>query len=120
MSLPLSVSSLPMAIVVVPLTTPVLDDEHELARRVVVNAPPFALVMFATFAVVVTEPVGPSVPCVLTSSCPVVRNVAGPTVAVADGRVADCGVPVAGSVTVGAGPRWLGGPPKRPTVREYP
>jgi hypothetical protein len=52
---------------------------------------------------------------VLTVNWPEVKNVAGPYVALPVGAVAviPLAEPDAGSVTVGVGPRVLGGPPKR-------
>jgi hypothetical protein len=67
---------------------------------------------------VVTEPPVPVVPRVLTSNLPEEKMIAGPYCAVPEAAVAVIGLaePLAGSVTVGAGPRTPGGPPKRLTL----
>lgn len=66
----------------------------------------------------VTDPPVPVVPCVLTPSGPEENWMAGPYCALPVGAVAVIGKaePPGGSVTVGAGPRTLGGPPKSPTL----
>ena len=73
-------------------------------------------------AVLVTDPVGPVDPWVVTVSGPEVKKVAGPTLPNPDGAVAVCGLfdPSAAKVTVGVGPVMMGGPPNRPTDRKKP
>ena len=116
-SSPLSVWSTPFVIVVAP-PVPLSEAEHVASKEVAVKISPMALVMLLTVALLVTDPVGPGVPWVLTVISPEVKNRAGPAPATPDGAVAVIGAPdpPAGSVTVGVGTVTLGGPPKRPTL----
>ena len=68
----------------------------------------------------VADPLGPVVPRVLTVIGPEVKTIAGPYRASPVAAVAVIGTaePPAGSVTVGAGPRGIGAPPKRLTLLE--
>ncbi len=121
-----------MVIVVEPLT-PVPDAVHELATDVSglvpgglklssPNTSERDVLTSAMLVEVVTDPVGPRLPEVLTVIWPELKKVAGPTTALPDGSVAVCGLldASAASVTVGAGPRMFGGPPKRPTLAKQP
>jgi len=71
------------------------------------------------FVALATDPVGPVVPWVTTSSGPEEKKVAGPLAAYPVGADAVTGAaePPGGSVTEGAGPCVATGPPKRLTLR---
>ena len=123
----MSISSTPLLIVTEPLTTPVADVEHvavtagsPLAVGLASKAPPFVTSMSPMVEVLVTDPSGPTVPWVLTLRLVPSKKIAGPTCGLATERVSDTFPPPGGSVTIGSGPRWLAGPPKRPTLRKYP
>jgi len=75
---------------------------------------------FAMLDELVTDPVGPIVPCVLTSSRPEEKIVAGPASARADAALAVWGLFEAldASVTVGVGPAGKHGMPKALTTHE--
>ncbi len=66
----------------------------------------------------VTDPVGPVVPCVLTVIGPELKRLAGPYCTLPVGAVAVIGMaePPGGSVTVGVGPIGGWGEPKRVTL----
>jgi len=118
-SSPLSVCNMPPVMTVEPLM-PVSDAEQLLRTSVAVKTSPCKFVRFWTRAELITDPVAPGVPWVLTSICPEVKNRAGPAPACPVAAVAVIGVaePPGGSETVGVGPLILGGPPKRPTLEK--
>jgi hypothetical protein len=98
--------------------TPVSVAVHVLEAAVAVKISLPDVLMFWMVEVLVTEPLGPSVPWVLTVIGPELKRTAGPTWTRPDGALAVIGTaePVAGSVTEGSGPRTLGGPPNRLTL----
>jgi hypothetical protein len=104
-SSPLSVWSVPLVIVVEPLT-PVSDAVQVLARLLAVRFSCVDALTFAMFAELVTDPVGPSVPDVLTPIAPEEKIVAGPESARADAALAFWGLfdPLDASVADGVGP----------------
>jgi hypothetical protein len=118
-SSPLSVWSVPLVIVVEPLT-PVSDAVQVLARLLAVRFSCVDALTFAMFAELVTEPVGPSVPEVLTLIAPEEKMVAGPESARAEGALAVCGLfdPLDASVTDGVGPGGVQPIPKAETEQE--
>jgi hypothetical protein len=105
---PLSVSSVPPVIVVEPLT-PDAEAVQVLWSWLAVNTSFLEVLTLLIVAVLVTEPLGPMVPCVLTSIWPLVKIVAmppGPACTLPDAAVALCGLFEASgaSVTTGVGP----------------
>lgn len=101
--------------IVVDPVTPLSDALQVPATFVAVKTSFPDLPTLLMLAELVTEPLGPMLPWVLTSSRSELKIVAGPYWAEADGAVAVMGAaePPGGSVTLGAGPRLLNGPPKR-------
>ena len=73
-------------------------------------------------AVLVTDPPGPVVPCVVTVIGPELNTVAGPytTLPVAAEALIGAAEPPDGNVTSGAGPRVLSGPENKLTLPKYP
>jgi len=116
-------------IVVVPVT-PVEDPVHELVTVAAVKTSAPEVLVVEMLVEVVTDPVGPGVPWVLTVIGPDVKMMPGPYRAspVAAEAVTGTTEPPAGSVTAGAAAhpmvfvggfvhgRSAGGPPKRPTL----
>jgi hypothetical protein len=66
----------------------------------------------------VTDPLGPVLPCVLTAMASELKKIAGPTTALAEVSDAVTALvePLAGNTTDGAGPRVLAGPPNKLTL----
>jgi hypothetical protein len=107
--------------VVDPLT-PLSDAVHVLEAELAVKTSCPDALMFWMLVELVTDPAGPSVPCVLTSIWSELKTVATaartrPLVRLAVIGTAD---PVAGRVTEGSGPVTSGGPPKWLTLAKYP
>jgi hypothetical protein len=105
---PLSVTSVPPVIVTEPLT----PDWVAVQVLCMLVASKFSLpeaLMFWMLVALVTEPLGPSEPDVVTMSEPELKTVAGPADALADAALAVCGLLEAldASVTVGVGPGGL-------------
>ena len=105
--------------VVLPLT-PVSVAVQVLLMEAAVKTSCLDVLTFDTVAVLVTDPVGPVVPWVLTVIGPELKRIAGPTWTSAEGTLAVIGKaePAGGSVTTGAGPLTPGGPPKSLTLLE--
>jgi len=118
---PLSVTSVPPVIVVEPLA-PLSDAVQVLARLLAVKLSWPDAPTFAMLAELVTDPVGPSVPEVLTSMRPEEKIVAGPASARADAALALWGLFEASdaSVTDGVGAAGVHELPKASTVQEWP
>ena len=117
-------TSVPPLIVVEPLV-PDSDAVQVLDTLVAVNTSWPDVLTGPTVAVLVTEPVGPVVPWVLTVNGPVVNRKAGPRCARHWSAPAVTGVadPPRGRVTAGSGApsgATAGGPPKRLTEDQHP
>jgi len=111
---PWEVTTVPPTTVVNPVT-PLSDAVQVLSREVAVNTSCWDVLMGARLAVLVTDPVGPVVPWVLTVVGPAVKSLAGPMTTFDVGDVAVIGTaePPGGRLTMGVGPKGPCGPPKR-------
>ncbi|MEO7518524.1 MAG: hypothetical protein ABIY58_07180 [Acidimicrobiales bacterium] len=118
---PLSVWSVPPVIVTEPVA-PASEAVHVLDALVAVNTSWAEVLMLVMLVELVTDPVGPVVPWVLTVIGPELKKRAGPAEALPVAAVAVRGTadPPAGSVTVGVGPTGGWAIPNRLALREYP
>ncbi len=116
-SSPLSVKSVPLVTVVEPDTQDWFA-WHVLEMLEAVSASCVEVFTVMMFAELVTDPVGPGVPSVLTVIGPDEKNVAGPSFACPVDALSVKGTvdPPVGSVTVGVGPICGWGAPKRLTL----
>jgi hypothetical protein len=114
---PSEVWSVPL-VIVAERATPVSETLQVLATLAAVNTSWPDVLTFWMLVELVTDPLAPVVPRALTVIGPELKTIAGPYCALPVGAVAVTGTaePPAGSVTVGAGPRGLAGPPKRLTL----